>query len=392
MKLLLTILAISCLMASNGNQDDKGFKKYYQGYQQIMDGNWKQGITLLNDMVKEFPKSNYVDDAKYWTAYATQELGETDAAAALFQDCLKKYSSSKLADNARRNLSRLADKLAAKGNTKYSSYVSKISKNDVADTKNDDEELKESALFAISQNGGQKAADKLKSVALDKSNSRKIREKALFWYGQMSFVTAKDLRELFDTADSERFQEKVIFAISQKSEKEATQMLVEIFKNPTMNSNLREKALFWIGQSKPEYFEKYLADIMEATKGDDKLREKLMFNISQSRIKDKNDYLFKFAMDLNESSKVREKAIFWLGQSSGAFEQLKKLYSVVNEPKLQEKLIFSFGQLNTDESIDYLIKLLKIDSTPIPVKKKILFWLGQSKSKKAQNAILDMID
>lgn len=392
MKLLFVILSISCLLAANGNQDDKGFKKYYQGYQQIMDANWKQGITLLNEMVKEFPKSNYVDDAKYWIAYATQELGESEQAAELFQDFIKVYASSNLVENAERNLSRLAKKLAAKGNTKYSAYMAKKRDDDETDTKNDDDELKESALFAISQNGGQKAAEKLKSVALDKSNSRKIREKALFWYGQMSFVTAKDLRGLFDTADSEQFQEQVIFGISQKSGKEATEMLVELFKNPKMTSNIREKALFWIGQAKPEYFEKYLPEIMETTKNDSKLREKLMFNISQSQIKEKNEYLLKFALDANENAEVREKAIFWLGQSKDAFEQLKKIYAAINEPKLQEKIIFSFSQINTDESIDYMIKLLKMDSTSNSIKKKIVFWLGQSQSKKAQDAILDIID
>jgi HEAT repeat protein len=425
MKNLVTILIFLSICFANGNQDDKGFKKYYLGYQKIMDSNWKQGIKLLNEMSKEFPKSKFIDDAKYWTAYATQELGQTKNAADLYVKFIENYKESNLADDAKRNLIRLVMKFDKEEQEKYKEHLllyerqtgsralaelreresaltaarsslayvdGRIASTHPYNKISEEDELKESAIQAISQRGGKKAAAKLRSIAMDDKQSQRVREKAMFWYAQMDETTAKDLQEMFSSTSNEHLREKLIFNVSQKSGKEATEMMVKIFKNKGLSSRLREKALFWISQSKPQYFAASIKDILKSTEGDTRLREKLMFSIGQSQMKEKNDYLFRFATDQNEDNRIREKAIFWLGQNKGSMAQLKKIYASLDDDRLREKLIFSFSQQNSNESIDYMIELLKAKSTSTRIKKKIVFWLGQSKNEKAQDAILDLID
>lgn len=432
MKLLITLLLALGICFANGGQDDKGFKKYYQGYQQIMDGNWQQGIKLLGEMTKEFPKSKFVDDAKYWSAYATQELGEHEEASNLYVKFIETYKESNLVDDAKRNLARSVRKLDKEDQEKYEKYLDKRSpfvratsglytaapvaelRDRLNTTKereirerysiatvngrytsrklSEEDQLKESALMAISQRGGSKAAEKLRSIALNEDEHPRIREKAIFWYSRMNDVKTSDLQKMFDSTDDEHLREKIIFNVSQKSDKEATEMMVGILKNGGLSSRLREKALFWIGQSKPEYFESSVEDILDYTKGDDHLREKLMFTIGQSRLKNKNEYLYRFATDQDESQRIREKAIFWLGQNKGSLKQLKEVYASVESDRLREKIVFAFSQQKSDESIDYMVELLKSKTTSTKIKKKIVFWLGQSKSEKAQDAILELID
>src|SRR5690349_8170386 len=56
--------------SESGKKDDPGYKMYKAGYDLILDEKWGEARTKLSEMVKQFPKSDYVDDAEYWSAYA----------------------------------------------------------------------------------------------------------------------------------------------------------------------------------------------------------------------------------------------------------------------------------------------------------------------------------
>ena len=382
MKLFLIIIFLFQITFAAEDQDDPGFKLYFKAYQLVLDGKWGNAISEFKSLISKYPKSKYYDDAYFWTAYAKSENGNTKEAVKEYSNFIKRFPESSLVDDARRNLTILSKKDPSLSIDK--DYYVKDSYD------RDDEKLQEEAVHAISQMGGEKARKKLIEIAKSTNKSRKVREKAIFWLGNMRMVKSSDLFDLFKTFDSDKMKEKIIFSISQQNDSESSKILFEIIKDKKNNRKIREKALFWISQSHGN-IDEYLDKLLEYTKDDRKLREKLMFTIYNSSSSKKGELLYRFAMDEKEDRKVREKAIFWLAQS-GSFEELKKLYLQVSDRHLQEKMIFNFSQIKTNESVDFLIKLLKLKNTPAKVKKKIIFWLGQMESKKAREAILEVLD
>jgi HEAT repeat protein len=112
----------------------------------------------------------------------------------------------------------------------------------------DDQELKERAVFGISQAGGPEARAWLLERVRDERESVEIRKNALFWVGQMGGIRADDLEGLYASLPDVEMKEQVIFVASQSSETEAVDFLMEVARTED-DPELRERAIFWLGQS-----------------------------------------------------------------------------------------------------------------------------------------------
>ena len=420
--LFISILFIQLLIADK--QDDPAFKTYYKAYEFVLNEEWKNAISQFEIVIKDYPKSDYLDESYFWIAYSTKEQGEHEQAINLYSDFIKNYQASNLVDQAISNRSAVARLLVKNGKKEFEKFIegssSRNERRDRAERRrerdeeredaeeeeeeepeeedydeddesySDRDELVEASIQALANQGGKDSASKLRKIIESKKYSRRVREKAIFWYGQTRAASLDELLALFNKLTDKRLKEKCIFSISQYENKRSTEVLMQIALDDSQTSSIREKAIFWIGNShasSSSSFEKLLKEIKET-----RLREKLMFSISQSGLKNNGKILREIALDKNESNRVREKAIFWLGNNSRSVEDLKKLYASISEERLQEKLIFAFHQSSSEEAIDYMIKLLKMDSTSTRIKKKIIFWLGQSNSSKARKAISDLLD
>ncbi len=121
-----TILGILCLVAtvasaqesarvavpppppqiSLADQDDPGQSLYKKGYAAILDKKWDQARAAFAELAKKYPKSKYVDAAKYWTAYAAAQTDRKEAEK-LYQQFLEQYQESKYFDDAVADFERL---------------------------------------------------------------------------------------------------------------------------------------------------------------------------------------------------------------------------------------------------------------------------------------------
>jgi len=112
----------------------------------------------------------------------------------------------------------------------------------------DDPELKERAIFGVSQAGGAEARQWLMERVRDTGEDVDIRKNALFWVGQMGGVQAEDLQGLYVSLPDIEMKEQVIFVASQSSDSEAVDFLMEVASTEE-DSELKERAIFWLGQS-----------------------------------------------------------------------------------------------------------------------------------------------
>lgn len=173
-------------------------------------------------------------------------------------------------------------------------------------------ELREHAVFALSQHASDRVPDRLRQLAADRDMDLDVRERAIFWLGQRDAAgSLEELVQLYERLDNQRLRERVIFAVSQGRDDDRAQWLIRVAESSQEPLELREKAIFWLGQSRGSTDRLYdLYDRLESQQ----LREKLIFAFSQRRDERALRMLMEIARD-DQNRELRKKAIFWLGQS-----------------------------------------------------------------------------
>jgi HEAT repeat protein len=82
---------------------------------------------------------------------------------------------------------------------------------------------------------------------------------------------------------------------------------------------------------------------------------------------------------------TRKQAVFWLSQAAGT-EATKGLDSIVVDDRgdieVREQAVFALSQRPSDEGVPALIRIARANPSP-EIRKKALFWLGQSDDPRA---------
>lgn len=81
------------------NEKDPGYKAYKEGYTFILSDRWNDALKKFAEIKTKYPKSEYVDDAAYWSAYAQKRLDRKKGLAA-YEKFLDEYPDSRYADDA----------------------------------------------------------------------------------------------------------------------------------------------------------------------------------------------------------------------------------------------------------------------------------------------------
>ena len=81
------------------NQEGPDYAVYKKGYDLVLDEKWDAAKKQFTELQDKYPKSDYIDDARYWSAYA---LMHTDLKKALssYKEFVKKYPKSSYYDDA----------------------------------------------------------------------------------------------------------------------------------------------------------------------------------------------------------------------------------------------------------------------------------------------------
>lgn len=125
----------------------------------------------------------------------------------------------------------------------------------------EDPELRDKVVFSIAQQRSPENRAFLLAIAKDRKESDEVRKNALFWAGQ-SGVPAKDLAEIYDTAESDiELRKQVIFVLSQRRDTAAVDKLFEIARKER-DPELRKQAVFWLTQTRDPRVLKLLEEII----------------------------------------------------------------------------------------------------------------------------------
>jgi HEAT repeat protein len=249
--------------------------------------------------------------------------------------------------------------------------------------------LRRKAVFLVSQKRTDQTANILMSVARSDPD-QETREQAVFWLSQVPGSTGL-LEEILKGNGDENIKDKALFALSQQNEPRAAQILRDFAARESENSDLREKAIFWLGQRHSTENTEFLRGLYSRLTNED-LKEKILFSLSQQRGAGNEQWLMNIAVNPKEDIELRKKALFWAGQSGVAISEMARLYDRMNEGEMKEAIIFGLSQRQRDPAaMDKLFDIAKNEKDP-ELRKKAIFWLGQSRDPRVQQFLMDLIN
>lgn len=250
--------------------------------------------------------------------------------------------------------------------------------------------LRRKAMFIVSQLEGKES----EQILLDAARSDpdpEVREQAVFWLSQVDSPTAViALDSILRTASDPVLQDKAIFALSQQDAPKARQALRDFALRSGVSDELREKAIFWIGQSDDPDRLSFLKTLYAQLKSA-ALRDKILFSISQIDGRESSQWLLQVAGDVNEDIELRKKALFWVGQSDYPISELTTLYDRMPSREMKEQLIFVYSQRNEKAAVDRMIQIAKTEPDR-ELKKKAIFWLSQSNDPRVAEFLASLLE
>jgi HEAT repeat protein len=249
--------------------------------------------------------------------------------------------------------------------------------------------LRRKAVFLVSQKRTDQTANILMNVARSDPD-QEVREQAVFWLSQVPGSTGL-LEEILKGNGDETIKEKALFSLSQQNEPRAQQILRDFAGRDNENGDLREKAIFWLGQRRSGENTQFLRSLYSRLTNED-LKEKILFSLSQQRGAGNEQWLMDIALNPKEDIELRKKALFWAGQSGVAISEMSTLYNRMSDTEMKEQIIFVLSQRQSDRTaMDKLFDIAK-NEKDAELRKKAIFWLGQSHDPRVQQFLIDLIN
>ena len=397
-------------------------------------GDYKRAAELFHLIPQRYPQSAYAGQAMYYEAYSLYRSGGDDDLSAA-RDRLQqlKQKDAKIWKNDGSGLlTRVCGELAKRGDEACAADIEKTAQQEQPaqagracpseDDDNDDRiialqalmnmdaerampilqkvlarrdpcsaGLRRKAVFLVSQKRTDQTANILMSVARSDPD-QEVREQAVFWLSQVPGSTPL-LEGILQGNGDENIKEKALFSLSQQDDPRAQQALREFATHESASSDLREKAIFWLGQRRSTENTEFLRNLYSRLTNQD-LKEKVLFSLSQQRGAGNEAWLMNVAVNSKEDIELRKKALFWAGQSGVAIPELASLYDRLGsgDTEMKEQIIFVLSQRQKDKAAtDKMFDIAKNDKDP-ELRKKAIFWLGQSHDPRVQQFLMDLIN
>ncbi len=248
--------------------------------------------------------------------------------------------------------------------------------------------LRRRAVLLIAEQQTPQSVDMLLDVAKNDPDVG-VRRQAVFWLSEVDDPRAVDALSSFvhGTGDLET-RERAVFALSQHSSPRARQVLRSLAEDASMPEALRSKAIFWLGNEGSADDIQFLKGIFSKLPSRD-LKERVLMGVAQADHPD-GAWLLGLGSDKGLDTELRSKAIFWAADAGASAEALGTLYGRLEKRALKEHVLFALSQSDQPSAIDRLIQIARTEKDP-ELRKKALFWLGNSNDPRAADVLMDIL-
>jgi HEAT repeat protein len=425
-------------------QKDPADSLYRLAREALSRGDFKRAAEVFHRIVERYPQSAYAGQSLYYEAFSLYRSGNTDdleGARDRLRTLRQRFPSLANGGDAKTLVTRVCGELAKRGDQDCARSIADqaegtdrdvtggqtvtIPRGQSCPSEDDDNDdrvaalnallqmdaerampilkkvlarrdtcsagLRRKAVFLVSQKRTDETADLLMSVARSDPD-QEVREQAVFWLSQVPGERSTILlEEILKGNNNIEIKDKALFALSQKGEGRAQGILRDFAARESENTDLRDKAIFWLGQRRSQENTDFLRALYGRI-GNDELKEKILFSLSQQKGAGNDRWLMDIAVNPRENIELRKKALFWAGQTGVATSELAGLYDRMNDAEMKDQIIFVFSQRGRDPAaMDKLFAIARTDRDP-ELRKKAIFWLGQSRDPRAQKFLEDLIN
>lgn len=435
-------------------QQEPSDSLYRAGRSALSNSQYQRAVDLFRQFRSRSPRSQNFGNSYYWEAFALYRIGSDDAlreSRTALRTLADKYPQATTRRDGEVLMRRVQGELARRGDSEAAASIEE-DVNDIAPrTPNapespkpprnprpprsprpgrsascdDEDDIRIAALNAVLQMDAERAVPLLKTVlarrdegsaclrrkavflvsqkrspetaaillnAVRSDPDREVREQAVFWLSQVpGEETVIALDSVLRASEDPAVQEKAIFAISQHRSARGAAILRDYAQRQNAPVNLREQAIFWLGQRRSTENAQFLRDLYPKMDNDE-LKDKIIFSVSQMGGAENYRWMMDIALNQNENIDRRKQALFWAGQSRGVdIADLVRLYDSMKDREMREQLIFVYSQRRDAAALDKLFDIGRNDPDR-ELRKKAIFWIGQSRSPRAAQYLQELIN
>ena len=252
--------------------------------------------------------------------------------------------------------------------------------------------LRRKAVFLVSQQEGDAAADILVEVAKTDPD-RRTREDAVFWLSQTGSERAAEVLEaiLLDKSADREMQKKALFSLAQSETPRSGRALREFVRRDDVDPEVRAEAIFWLGESGDGEHSAFLRELFPTVRAAE-VQEKIIFSLSQHPSPENSRFLLARATARSLSTEMRKSALFGAGQGGVPVKDLAEVYdSAGDDRELREQVIFTLSQRRGEDPITKLIEIARKEPDR-ELRKQAVFWLSQSRDPRALKFLEELIN
>ena len=328
-------------------QGDPAYSMYKEGYNLILEERWNDARETFNQLITKYPKSEYIDEAKYWTSYA---LSYTDKKKAIenYKKFIKEYPSSTYYDDA------IAD-------------LNKLDGNIVVST----------------SSGGSVAISTAHGKGYSYTTAPSVRQA-----NRALRATLQKLPRLTTTPRPARYPHPMVFMPSMSSGGDRDDLDPE--------TRIKMDALTALGDMKEDSLSfKTLRDVALDRKQLRQLRETAMDALSDFHKFDALPVFVEIAKQ-DTSEEMQTMAIDYIGQLSNnknrSVETLSDLFYAIPPYRYEQRMtvLNAVAEIGNDKAVDLLAKIARTNDN-YDVRSEAVYYLGNIGSDKARAALYDIL-
>jgi HEAT repeat protein/TolA-binding protein len=416
--------------------EDPADSLYRVARETLIRGEYRRAAQMFNDIVKRFPRSEYVVSCTYWEAFARYRSGSTDdlrQALRILDEGRTSLASLRTNQDAQVDVpalrARVQAALAARGDqdaeralrremNEQSSCdpeemavkaeaLSALGQMDAASAlpvvkkvlaRRDEctKELRRRALYVVGRQAGPESAAIILDVAKNDTDAN-IRSEAMRWLPRVGGDNAiPQLEEMLRTSTDESAQRSIISALNSMDSERARRAVRAIIERADASERVRYEAIGNFlrerdGRQPSAEEQNYIRGLYTKLESA-KLREAVLHSIGRVETTENQQFLMGIVRNQGETPSLRASALERLGRmESVSVNDIAKLYDIADTRSLREQVLRGLSQRKEDVAVDKMIEIARKDTDP-QIRRSAINMLARSSNKRAQDFIKEIFD
>ena len=253
--------------------------------------------------------------------------------------------------------------------------------------------LRRRALMLISRSRDPEAARVLLDAARNDPDEG-VREQAVLFLGTIRTPEANEaLQAMLRESNDVDLQRRALMALTQQGGEESAAMLRDFATRDNVPADLRRQAILLLSsrrgggnaENRP-----FLRDLFTRT-NDEETRAAILHALMSDRSAEGVEWLMGVALNQQLPVDLRRQALFIAGQTEHVpVDRLSRLYDQAADADMKEHVLFTLARRSEPGAFDKLVSIARSDSN-LEIRRKAIFWLGQSKDPRAPEVLLELI-